>query len=485
MRIRLPRRLTICKVHYGSCGSCERGERGATVWGVSELEVLGTASQVCRRGRAWLRKRSCRRRFSHVAVVVAAMQSHTGYEFTNYMRAKGEYENQSMKHAAEEMKAKQAAKEKYPLHFACGEGATAEEVASLITADNINYKLPHNGATPIFMACQSGHDACLPPLLKAGANPSLSTGDDFNYAPLHAACSAGSEACAKLLIDAGAKVDARAKNDQVALHVSASPGLVEMLIAAGASVNIPTNDKGMTPLQYCVENKNGIGCVNPLIKAKANVNAVNKGGVQPLHAAAQLGDAPVVKVLLEAGAERETAGPHGFTPLYCAAMKGHGKCMELLLAAGTSPCKAINAGFTPLHALCEHGHSELLSLIIEAKADVNAVAMEATPLYLACQQGHTACLPPLIAAGSDVCHVGQGGGFPLFIACQLGQELIVKPLLEAKAKVHQKTTSGACVSSHRPTSSTLPLTPPSPLLLQVRCHCMWRRVMATPTSCSY
>ena len=60
----------------------------------------------------------------------------------------------------------------------------------------------------------------------------------------------------------------------------------------------------MTPLQYCVENKNGIGCVNPLIKAKANVNAVNKGGVQLLHAAAQLGDAPVVKVLLEAGAER-------------------------------------------------------------------------------------------------------------------------------------------------------------------------------------
>ena len=100
-------------------------------------------------------------------------------------------------------------------------------------------------------------------------------------------------------------------------------------------------------------------------------------------AAAQLGDAPVVEVLLEAGAEKETAGPHGFTPLYCAAMKGHGICMELLLAAGTSPCKAINAGFTPLHALCEHGHSELLSLIIEARADVNAVAMEATPLNLA------------------------------------------------------------------------------------------------------
>ena len=69
------------------------------------------------------------RTFAAVAAA-AAMQSHTGYEFTNYMRAKGEYENQSMKYAAEEMKAKQAAKEKYPLHFACGEGATAEEVAS-------------------------------------------------------------------------------------------------------------------------------------------------------------------------------------------------------------------------------------------------------------------------------------------------------------------------------------------------------------------
>ena len=67
-----------------------------------------------------------------------------------------------------------------------------EEVASLITADILDHKLPHNGATPIFMACQSGHDACLPPLLKAGANEPRPAAT--NYAPLHAACSAGSEA---------------------------------------------------------------------------------------------------------------------------------------------------------------------------------------------------------------------------------------------------------------------------------------------------
>jgi Ankyrin repeats (many copies) len=102
-----------------------------------------------------------------------------------------------------------------------------------------------------------------------------------------------------------------------------------------------------TPLETAVSR----GCVpeilNSLIKAGADVNAVNRFGLTPLHQAAH--DHIAVAVLIAAGADVNSRCKYGTTPLHTAASRRAADSVAAMAAAGADVNATMKDGCTPLH----------------------------------------------------------------------------------------------------------------------------------------
>ena len=94
------------------------------------------------------------------------------------------------------------------------------------------------------------------------------------------------------------------------------------LLQQKADVNAPQID-GATALHWAVY-RDDLEMADLLIRAGANVKAVNREGVTPLAMASLYGNAPMISRLLKAGAEAATKlGPNGQTMLMLAARNGN------------------------------------------------------------------------------------------------------------------------------------------------------------------
>jgi ankyrin repeat protein len=104
----------------------------------------------------------------------------------------------------------------------------------------------------------------------------------------------------------------------------------------------------------------------------------------PLHQAALLGQAEVVRTLLDKGAEIDAADDVGQTPLFAAASLGNETVAEVLLRRGASVHARDHIGRTPLHWAAASGCEEMAALLIQHGADPTARdAIGKTPLALA------------------------------------------------------------------------------------------------------
>lgn len=184
---------------------------------------------------------------------------------------------------------------------------------------------------------------------------------------------------------------------------------------------------GTTPLHWAVEHDDET-LVDLLIKAGANVNAVNRYGVMPLASAAINGNATVIEKLLKAGADPKAALPGGETLLHTAARTGKPEAITVLLAHGADvDAREQRRGQTPLMWAASHNNPDAIRTLIAAGADINARATglpqtesrtgytprssygrnrqrpeAATPLLFAVRQGHIAAVKALLDAGANV-----------------------------------------------------------------------------------
>ena len=126
------------------------------------------------------------------------------------------------------------------------------------------------------------------------------------------------------------------KADFVELCKHGSVAEITAALKAGANINL-RNYEGVTPL-LCAVRYNSFAAVNLLIRAKADVNATNKGKTA-LHLAAEWNPEclEIVKALLAAGADVD-GGNGGYTPLLCAAeWAKNPEVIHVLLLAGADP----------------------------------------------------------------------------------------------------------------------------------------------------
>jgi uncharacterized protein len=151
----------------------------------------------------------------------------------------------------------------------------------------------------VFEAAATGRTTRLRDLLAGDLALARAWSTD-GFTPLHLAAFFGAEPAADLLLDAGADPDIASHNDQ-AVH----------------------------PLHSAVAG-HAFGIARRLVEAGADVDAIQRDGFRPLHAAAQNGDELMVELLLRAGANPSLPAGDGRIAADFAQEAGHGSLAERL-----------------------------------------------------------------------------------------------------------------------------------------------------------
>lgn len=249
----------------------------------------------------------------------------------------------------------------------CAAENTNPDVAALILKDGANIKdQDHNGMTALMWAAgwnpnpdmvklmikagsdletqnkkgltalmEAARDSTNPKvittLLTAGANLEAIDGEDGSTPLMFAASFNKNPDIITTLLKAGAKLEYTDPSGSTALFDAVGndniPAIIQVLVDAGANVNVKETTQGMTPLMLATSLGKYPEILSILIKAGANVNAADKDGNTPLMFDAGLGDNPkMIEILLAASADATLKNVNGYTVLDFAdfaAKKGH------------------------------------------------------------------------------------------------------------------------------------------------------------------
>ncbi|MES2624687.1 MAG: ankyrin repeat domain-containing protein [Pseudomonadota bacterium] len=267
----------------------------------------------------------------------------------------------------------------------------AELVSDLLRKDaDVNARSRY-GVTAIYLAAQNGSADVLETLLKAGANPNEEYREGERV--LMTAARTGDYATVETLLDAGAEVDARETwHGQTALMWATAqqhPQLIPLFVKHGADVNAISNvevwerqiteeprDKwlppgGMSPLQFAAR-EGCVACIEPLLEARANIDAATQKGITSLLLAIINGHYDVAWTLIEAGANVNINDDTNRSPLYAAVDFN-------IMPESNRPAPDVFGN--------THTAFELIDLLITKGADVNVQLNQQAPYRLKLDRG--------------------------------------------------------------------------------------------------
>lgn len=189
----------------------------------------------------------------------------------------------------------------------------------------------------------------------------------------------------------------------LAAMVSVSGGTLLAQRATGNAANSAVEPDGTTPLHRAVH-RNDVKAADALIRAGADVNAVNRYGVPPLSLAAMNGNAAALELLLKAGADPNSTQSEGETALMTAARTGIPAAVKTLVAYGADVnAKESWRGQTALMWAAAEGHADTIQVLLEAGAQINARSNAGwTALLFAAREGRIPAVKALLAGGADV-----------------------------------------------------------------------------------
>src|SRR5580658_10003440 len=222
---------------------------------------------------------------------------------------------------------------------------------------------------------------------------------------------------------------AQAADDSLAALVRAKDhdGAVALL-AKGADGKSQEVD-GTTALMWACYNGDA-DLVERLIKAGANVAAVNDYGASALQVAAVLADPRIIKDLLKAGVNPDSPNPEGQTALMVVARSSNVKYAKLLLDAGaTVDAREQWGDQTALMRAASEAHPEMVKLLTDHHADVNA-------------HGAIRDWQRRVTAEGRPKNENHGGFTPLIYAARIGCIECAKALIKGHADINLPDPDG-------------------------------------------
>jgi ankyrin repeat protein len=227
--------------------------------------------------------------------------------------------------------------------------------------------------------------------------------------------------------------------------------------AMAGDVDGPVRADGTTPLQVAAF-EGDLAEAQRLVKAGADVRAINAYGVNAMQLAADSANTGLIALLLKAGADPESPNADGETALHLVARAGNVDAARLLLKAGAKvdPVEGFG-GQTPLMWAVARRHPAMVELLISKGARVNArstirdyqrvVQAESraksldrgglTPLLYAARENCRECVEILLRHKADVNLGDPSEVVPLSVAMLNANWDIAKRLVEAGADVNQ------------------------------------------------
>lgn len=223
--------------------------------------------------------------------------------------------------------------------------------------------------------------------------------------------------------------DGRQLGHAFAQHFAAAEGQLKQVVRYVAEQRLDVNQrepKGLDTMLHRAARGGHSGVVAWLVAPRAdggggaNANLKNKDARAALHEAAWAGRVEVAEVLLRARADLTALDKARQTPLHRAAAAGHAQmCAALLdwradgevdIAPAATPRAGFVAhvdmkdvlGFTAAHLAAKQGHAAVLAILIERGADVNTATRQgSTPLHDAARSGSAEAVGTLLRAGAD------------------------------------------------------------------------------------
>jgi ankyrin repeat protein len=217
--------------------------------------------------------------------------------------------------------------------------------------------------------------------------------------PLMIAADEDREDVVSALLRRGADVNAKDGSECMALIYASSSRMMKLLLDAGADPNATVAWRSLAALHYAAMYGDAES-VKILVKAGANVNGADTGGITPLMYACKSDYLDVVKALLDAGANPKSTAIDGNTALTYAAAWSELPMVEMLVKKGAD----VNLpGWTPLHAAAGAGRRDNVEFLLRHDARVNAVAgaHNETSLMLAATNGREEIVRLLLSRGAD------------------------------------------------------------------------------------
>src|SRR5437763_4675465 len=134
------------------------------------------------------------------------------------------------------------------------------------------------------------------------------------------------------------------------------------LLDADPSLLERRTDDGFPPLGYAIFFRHP-ALARALIERGADVNAAaeNAQRIQPVHAAASVGDVETMRLLLDRGADPNARQHGGFTPIHAAGGNGDVAMAELLVARGADRNARTDDGKDTAALAAERGRSPFVA----------------------------------------------------------------------------------------------------------------------------
>ena len=218
---------------------------------------------------------------------------------------------------------------------------------------------------------------------------------------------------------------------------------VQRLVAADSNLVTATDDAGNTPLHLACQSGQA-AIVELLIKAGADLGAVNKRGMTPLRSAIQALNIDITELLLGRGAGTDDSHPMLGSIMNQAfsttcQRNGDPLLVETLIAHGISfDAGKIDAlGMSPLDWAVHFGNVPMARLALEHGADVNLVSQSLgrPPLVAAVSKGNDELAAMLLEHSADVSIPDKSGNPAIFYAVDKGRTALMEKLLAHGASI--------------------------------------------------